>query len=701
MGRARAIRVFAVIAILGFALQQGLGIVSQPLEAGTRLRISVVGLALSPQQVAGGGPTSATVTISGAAPRGGVAVSLSSSNTAAAYLPSASVTIPSGQTSAKFTVDTKPVNSSVQVALSATLHQTVSATLAVEPPQVSSVTFAPAVVTGSQSSSATVVLTSAAAAPGATVALASNNADISVPATVTVPAGATSVSFVVHTVAVASSASATTTASFSGSSKSAILTINPPAVAAVAFNPASVSAGQMSTCTVTLNAIAPSGGFPVALTSNSTAVPVPASVIVPTGSTVQSFSVATGSVSSSQMAMVVATTGTTTAIGTLTVTPLAAPSLSSVSFSPTSVTGGAGSTGSVALNAAASSGGVTVALTSSDPSVTLPASIVVAAGSASQSFAAATTSVSTSKNVVVTATLGTSSANAVLTVNAAVVSGLSFSPATVGFDQVTTGTVSLTGAAPSGSLAVSLASNDPGAIPVPVSVQVPAGASSQSFTVTAGAVTSVSTVAITASTGSTAVMASLTVNPALTATPPNVVFASGTLVGVPSTQTVKLSNTAPVSVTLTSIATSAEFTQTNTCPAALSSGASCVITFTPNQGGSLTSNVTILSSAGNSALTVNLSGAASHWVALGWTASSTPGVSYNVYRQLQSGGACGAPSSTTYTRLNTSPVGSTAYNDTDASLVAGDTYCYSATAVDAAGESAFAAPPAAATLPSP
>jgi hypothetical protein len=196
-------------------------------------------------------------------------------------------------------------------------------------------------------------------------------------------------------------------------------------------------------------------------------------------------------------------------------------------------------------------------------------------------------------------------------------------------------------------------------------------------------------------------MANLTVNPALMASPASVVFGSGTLVDVPSTQTLSLSNTASASVTINSIGASAEFTQTNTCPSSLAAGSSCVITLTPTQGGNLTGNVTILSSASNSALTVNLSGTAMHWVALNWTASSTPGVTYNVYRQVQSGGACATPSTTTYSQINSSPVSSTSYNDTGASLVAGDIYCYSLTAVDSGGTSAFVIPPATATIPSP
>jgi hypothetical protein len=310
-------------------------------------------------------------------------------------------------------------------------------------------------------------------------------------------------------------------------------------------------------------------------------------------------------------------------------------------------------------------------------------------------------SVAAAKNVTVTATLGTANVNGALTVIPPVVTQLAFSPATIGYGQTSTGAVVLNDNAPSGGFSVGLSSADPAAAPVPASVLVPVGTKSQTFSVTAGAVTSQTPVTVTASTGSTSAMGMLTVNPALSANPPSVVFGSGTLVGVPSTQTIALTNTAAVSVTITSIAASGPFTETNTCPASLAAAASCVITLTPTQGGNLTGNVTILSNAGNPALTVNLSGTAMHWVALSWGASSTPGVGYNVYRQLQSSGACAVPSTSTYSLLNNSPISATNFNDTDASLVAGDTYCYAVTAVDSAGQSTFTNPAASAAIPSP
>jgi hypothetical protein len=78
----------------------------------------VSSLALSPASVTGGSPSAGTVTLNGPAPAGGAQVTLSSSNTAAATVPS-SVTIPAGATSATFTVNTSIVVFSTTVTISA------------------------------------------------------------------------------------------------------------------------------------------------------------------------------------------------------------------------------------------------------------------------------------------------------------------------------------------------------------------------------------------------------------------------------------------------------------------------------------------------------------------------------------------------------------------------------------------------------
>ena len=101
------------------------------------------------------------------------------------------------------------------------------------PPPVASlsaVSLAPSSVVGGNPSQGTVTLTSAATAGGAVVTLSSSNTTVAgVPASVTVAAGATSASFTVTTTAVTAATPVTIGGSFAGVSRTATLTVNPPA----------------------------------------------------------------------------------------------------------------------------------------------------------------------------------------------------------------------------------------------------------------------------------------------------------------------------------------------------------------------------------------------------------------------------------------------------------------------------------------
>ena len=92
-------------------------------------------------------------------------------------------------------------------------------------PTLTGLTLAPFSLVGGQSSTATVTLGGPAPAGGAVVALTSGSSVASVPATLKVPAGATSASFAVSTKRVARTKTVTIRASYNGGSVSAVLTV--------------------------------------------------------------------------------------------------------------------------------------------------------------------------------------------------------------------------------------------------------------------------------------------------------------------------------------------------------------------------------------------------------------------------------------------------------------------------------------------
>jgi hypothetical protein len=539
--------------------------------------VTVSAVALNPSSVLGGSSSTGTVTLSGVAPSGGVAVTLSNSNTAAATV-LASVTVPAGSSSTTFSVSTNPVATIATSVITATYGLSANATLTINPPVPSSVTLSPTSVTGGSNSTGTITLSGPAPTGGAAVSLASsNNTAAQVAPSVTVPAGSTSTTFTVTTGAVGTVTAVNITATYGGSA-SATLTVNPAlAVTSISLNPSSVVGGNSSTGTVVLNAAAPTAGAVVTLSSsNSAAATTPASITVPAGSTSTTFTVTTLGVTSTTTSVITATLGVS-ANATLTVT---AASLSSVSRSPTSVVGGNNSTGTVTLNGKAPIGGAVVTLSSSNTSaVQVPASVTIAAGATSATFTITTSPVAVNTSVTISGTYGVARTTT-LTVNAPVLSSLTRSPTSVVGGNNSTGTVTLNGRAPFGGAVVTLSSNNTTAAQVPASVTIAAGATNATFTIITTGVASSTSVTLTAVFGVTRTT-TLTVSVAsltgLTLTPSTVTG------GTSSTGTLTLNGAAPpagAAVSLSSTnTTAAQVPSTATIP----SGARSV-TFTVTTG---------------------------------------------------------------------------------------------------------------------
>jgi hypothetical protein len=96
--------------------------------------------------------------------------------------------------------------------------------------------------------------------------------------------------------------------------------------------------------------------------------------------------------------------------------PPTALGVASLSFTPSSVTAGQSSTGTVTLTGPGPNGGIGVSLSSNNPAVHVPTSVTVPAGSVATAFTATTSSVTTLTVATVTATLN-GTVQATLTVN--------------------------------------------------------------------------------------------------------------------------------------------------------------------------------------------------------------------------------------------------------------------------------------------
>ena len=198
------------------------------------------------------------------------------------------------------------------------------------------------------SATCTVTMTAAAPAGGAKVSLSSNCAPLAVPASVTVAAGAASANFTATTGTVSTSQTGTIAATYSSVSKTASISLTPPstgtnppppstgpALGSLTCTPTTMVSGGVANCTAVLSTGAPNGGATIALSSNSTALTIPASVTVSWSNITARFTATAGALSANTTAAITAASGGVSKSVTFTLQPTIAtgtPSASTTFF---------------------------------------------------------------------------------------------------------------------------------------------------------------------------------------------------------------------------------------------------------------------------------------------------------------------------------------------------------------------------------
>jgi hypothetical protein len=280
----------------------------------------LTGVSVAPASISGGASALGTATLGGPAPASGAVIMLTSSSAAATVPPS--VTIPAGASSATFAVGALAVGSSTQVTISGSYNGvTKTAALTVLPSALTGVSVAPASVSGGATAQGTATLGGPAPASGAVVMLSSSSAAATVPPSVTIPAGAKSATFAVATSVVATSTQATITATYSGVTKTAVLSVNRDALSSIALSPESVTGGTSASCTLTLSGPAPPGAQ-IQVRSSSQFAVVPRTVTVSAGSLSTTFRATTRQVRASIQVTISASFGGVKKSATLTLAPL-------------------------------------------------------------------------------------------------------------------------------------------------------------------------------------------------------------------------------------------------------------------------------------------------------------------------------------------------------------------------------------------
>jgi hypothetical protein len=177
-------------------------------------------------------------------------------------------------------------------------------------------------------------------------------------------------------------------------------------IGALSINPDSVRNGESTTGTVDLGFADPGPTVVRLFSSDPSVAQVPVSITIPAGQTTGSFTITSNAAAPPTIVQIMgATPDNISRTHNLSVNPAqpAGPSLTSVSFVPTSIVGGQNATGTVRFTAPMTQGAV-VQLSSSNPAIArVPQETVVSANTSTSTFNLATSAVSSSTPVTITA----------------------------------------------------------------------------------------------------------------------------------------------------------------------------------------------------------------------------------------------------------------------------------------------------------
>lgn len=187
-------RVVSISAVASTAVQDS--------ETLVVLTPGIVSIVVDPSTVTGPDTSIGTVTLSAAAPAGGLAVAIVGTPSSVVILPSV-VTVDEGETSVSFNIGTTAVNNDTDVTITASIGSSVnSTTLTVRSPIVAGITFSPPRIIGGGIAVGTIILDQPAPAGGTTVNVASDDAVLAFiigPSTILIPAGSRTATFDVQT----------------------------------------------------------------------------------------------------------------------------------------------------------------------------------------------------------------------------------------------------------------------------------------------------------------------------------------------------------------------------------------------------------------------------------------------------------------------------------------------------------------------
>jgi len=382
-----------------------------PLVKTATVRVNALGILLTvdPTSPVGGTTATGKITLSAPTAGSGILINVVSNNAAVATPAFNPVRVLPGETERTFPINTNAVAANTLVRFTATTPAGVTAIRTINVLALTvRLTINPNFVVGGLQNSTGTVTLGTPAPNNQSVTLTSNNpAAASVPASITMPIGATSRSFPIITSTVAADVWVQIRARLaSGVSTTANIRVQAPRFTEFYVVDSPVIGGDNTNARIRLSANAPTGGITINTTSNKPNVAsVPSTVTIPAGTNFIQFTVTTFPVSLDQTVTLTAAFSGQTRTAQFEVW---APTVLSLELIPTAVIGGNSFTGKVTIDKVAPAGGITLQLakdgtSTGSPYVVLPSTVTIPAGSKVGTFTGNTLAVSRSVSSIISA----------------------------------------------------------------------------------------------------------------------------------------------------------------------------------------------------------------------------------------------------------------------------------------------------------
>ncbi len=438
-------------------------------------------LTCTPGRLTPPGQVTCSIGLTGPAPSGGLSIAMGSSSSSVSV--PTSVPISAGATSGIFVTTAGLVAVDTSVVVTATVggnSMTANLTL-LGPAALSPLSCSPASFSAPGSTTCTINLTHPAATGGVIATVISVDPTILVPTYVPLAAGTSSATFnATITQAVTSAKSVNLYVAASGVSTSTSITVlPPPQQVGLSCVPTTITTPGTTNCIVTIPHPAPPEGLPITLLVDNSNVIIPP-IRIPYGGTSASFLI-TGTVVSQDVTATISVPG----VMIQSLTLLAPPGVSSLTCNSAVIAGGGSTSCTVTMEKPVRGAGLDVPLASSNPALTVPALVHIPVGYNTVSFTASALATAATGPVVITASGGSSSKSYILTIRPhGVVTQVACTPQTLVGAGTTTCTANISPAAPQGGTTLTVSSPST-QIFAPPTIQVPAGAQSVQFTVSA------------------------------------------------------------------------------------------------------------------------------------------------------------------------------------------------------------------------